>query len=246
MLATFNTQAFQIQELPVVFIGRQSISIELLYVQYQRFGYAGLSNIEKVKSQVTRIKILDYNSNFQYPPYYKGKQIAKNINTRPPRAIRPLELVYIDLSGKVRLTIRNSYKLYIIFVDNFSRFTQVYIIVSKSTPVLLVIFSTQILQVERQSQYQLSSIRSNIKKAFNSYNFATQFREYSIRQLPIALYILSQNRVVERSYYTIQNTIRAIFIDSLLPLGLQYYLVYTVVYLKNLIPTTTLNRITPY
>lgn len=112
----------------------------LLYVQYQRFGYLGNNDL---RNYLDRLEIKYYDEEFTYNTYIRGKATRTFVKLKLLQRDERLRIIYIDLYRPIKdeNTRRSFYKTgelyYLVLVDNYTRYTQLYILTSKeSIPIL--------------------------------------------------------------------------------------------------------------
>ena len=137
-----------------------------------------------------------------------GKQTkAKHLGTQTSATSRPLELLHLDLMGPTRTESLSGKRYIMAIVEDFTRYTWVILLRSKSDATEQIEALCTILQNEKS--LKIDQIRSDHSKKFeNSYmeSFCTRS---SISQEFSAPITPQQNRVVERKNRVIQEMARA-------------------------------------
>ena len=177
---------------------------------YQRMGHASykyLSIVSKHES-VSGIPKLSRMSNVVYGPCQLGKQTkAKHLGTQTSATSRPLELLHLDLMGPTRTKSLGGKRYIMVVVDDFTRYTWVILLRSKSNaPKHIEVLCTRL---QNEKSLKIDRIRSDHGKEFeNSYMESFCIRtgisqEFSTPITP------QQNGVVERKNRVIQEMARA-------------------------------------
>ena len=102
---------------------------------HQRMGHASYKHLSIVSKHesVLRITKLSRVSNVVYGPCQLGKQTkAKHSGTQTFATSRPLKLLHLDLMSPTRTESLGGKRYIIVLVDNFTRYTWVILLQSKS------------------------------------------------------------------------------------------------------------------
>ena len=102
---------------------------------HQRMGHASYKHLSIVPKHesVLGIPKLSRMSNVVYGPCQLGKQMkAKHPGTQTSAISRPLELLHLDLMGSTRTESLGGKRYIMVVVDNFTRYTWVILLRSKS------------------------------------------------------------------------------------------------------------------
>jgi len=144
------------------------------------------------------------------------------------------------------------YCYFITFTDNFSRFTHIGLCKSKDDA--LGIFKSWRARAEKETGKSLQIFRLDGGGEFTSNAFNTYLSENGIKRETTNAYTPQENGVSERANCTINNLARSMMADAKevlkaksLPLNLWSQAVRHAVWIKNRIPSHSLNsKITPY
>ena len=177
---------------------------------HQRMGHASYKHLLIVSKHESVLGIPKLNrvNNVVCGPCQLGKQAkAKNIGTQTSATSRPLELLHLDLMGPTRIeSVRG--KIYImVVVDDFTRYTWVILLRSKSDD--LGHIEALCTRLQNDKNLKIDQICSDHGKELeNSYmeSFCTRSgisQEFSTPITP------QQNGVVERKNRVIQEMARA-------------------------------------
>jgi hypothetical protein len=104
------------------------------WIWNKRLGHIGFDNFIRVsKKEVVRDmpKIIKP-SNFVCRHHQHGKKTRVRFNTKEYSTSKPLELVYIDLSGPKRTKIMKGEHYFILFIDDYTRITCISFLKEKS------------------------------------------------------------------------------------------------------------------
>ena len=138
---------------------------------HQKMGHASYRHLSIVSKHklVSGIPKLSRISNVLYGPCQLGKQTkAKNPGTQTSTTSRPLELLHLDLIGPTRTKSLSGKRYILVVVDNFTRYTWVIFLRSKSNAPEHIEALCTTLQNEKS--LKIDQIRSDHGKEFeNSY-----------------------------------------------------------------------------
>ena len=171
--------------------------------------------------------------------YAKQKRLPYKLSTH--NAKDPFELVHFDIWGPFNVSSIHGHKYFLTVVDDFSRFTWVYLLKLKSeVPNKIQNF---VSFVEVHFKKRIKFIRSDNGPEFNLANFYSSkgiIHQTSCRETP------QQNGRVERKHQHILNVARALLFQSNLPKIFWSYAILHAVFLINRIPTPILNNSSPF
>ena len=143
----------------------------------------------------------------------------------------PLEIVYSDLWGPAPLLSHNGFRYYIVFVDDFSRFSWIYFLRSKDE--VLRVFSTFKCQVENLLQHTIKTLRTD-----GGTEYKTISRTFpSIVHQTTCPYTPQQNGVSERKHRHIVELAIANMAHASIPEKFWDDIFSSMVYLINRLPS---------
>ena len=171
------------------------------------------------------------------------------------RATRPYEIVHSDVCGPMQVESKGGSKYMLTFTDDYSRYTTVYFLKSKSE--VLSKFQEFVNSVEKHTGHQITKLnilaeddvkvlRSDNGGEYTSNNFAKFCGEKGISHEFTVPYCPQQNGVAERMNRTIVEGARSMLFQASLPLEFWAEACSTAVYLHNRSPTTALKDETPF
>lgn len=222
-----------------------------LTLWHQRFAHVNHADLKKSLSSLTY-------TNDVSPQHAKScdicnltKSRVKYQRTYPPgRASRPLEIIHSDLCGPIRPLSKGQFRYFVIFVDDYSRETEVVFLRSKVSEVVTKAFSDYKLRKEKEFEAQGFKIVKfrcdNGKGEYDNNLFRLLLANSGIQFDPAPPYTQHKNGVSERMIQTICRKARAMMIDSGLAAWLWAECVMTAVYLINRTPTSANEGRTPF
>lgn len=207
---------------------------------HKRFGHIGVNDLMKIITKNMVIG-LDGNikiSNYQCETCLYGKMTKLPHNNSRIRAKRPLELIHSDVCGPITPSAWNGGKYFVTFVDDYTHFTQVYILKHKSE--VFEVFKTYKAKVCNHFGTRLSRLRCDGGGEYISNEFKKYCQEEGIQVEYNIPYTPEQNGVAERMNRTILDKARSMMLGSELSQNLWNEAVVTAVYLINRSPTSAI------
>jgi histone deacetylase 1/2 len=152
----------------------------------------------------------------------------------------PLELIHTDVWGPARVSV-GGFRYYVSFLDDFSRFTWIYLLKRKSD-VEHAFYSFQ-AHVERFLNSKILAVQSDWGGEYRRLH--RFFDRIGIRHRVTCPHISKQNGIARRKHRHIVETGIALLAHSSLPLRFWDEAFLTVVYLINRMPSRTIKNSTP-
>jgi len=200
---------------------------------HRRLGHLNFDSIDRMKKLVTGYQVIDENIE-DCIPCIVSKSKRRSYKSSQSRATRPGEIVHFDI-GVVNEPSFQNFKYYILFVDDFSRYSILYPLQRKGE-------SEEYIKHHILGIFNKFSIYPRIIRSDNALEFSTNSLEEFLFSNGISHqtscdYTHEQVGIVERMNQTIRNSAMAMLEYSGFPN--QYWdLAYqTAVYVKNLSPT---------
>ena len=159
----------------------------------------------------------------------------------PHQTSKPLEVIHSDLWGPSPVISHTTNKYYVLFVDDFTRYTWLYPIKLKSN-VFQAFIDFQHL-IERQFNQKIINFQSNCGREFQA--LSKQLTEHDIFYCISCSHTPAQNGTIERKHHHIIETTLSLIHLSSVPNQFWDEAVCTVVYLIDRLPTQTLKNGSP-
>src|SRR5699024_10450542 len=176
-----------------------------------------------------------------------AKQKQLPYRTTTDRASAPLELIHTDICESKCVAFDGS-RSFVLFVDDFSKYTEVFVLKGKSSNEVLEAFTDFRVRMEKQLE---SSDKHVIKKvrSDNGGEFLGAFVAYldlnGIKHELSVAYCHQQNGTAERTIGTIVGKTRCMMYESCMPDRYWPLAVKTAAFLYNLSPHSALNELSP-
>lgn len=169
----------------------------------------------------------------------KAKHHQRFERTRVPRSTRPFELVHSDLCGPLNHSTGGS-TYYIVYVDDCTRYTEVYLLVTKASAEVISKFTHYKAWAESQG-YRIKRFRcDNGRGEFNNADFLKILGDSGISYEPSPPYTQHKNGVSERMIQTLNMKARCLLLDANLPMRFWAEAIKTACYIHRRTPTSSL------
>ncbi|BES87378.1 Hydra magnipapillata [Nesidiocoris tenuis] len=172
-----------------------------------------------------------------------GKHASNPFKCAKKKTKHPLELLYMDLCGKMEEKSIGGSNYFLTIVDDFTRYTQVYFLCSKDEVYDRI--SEFITQAERETGLKLKAIRSDNGTEFVNQRVEKLLKSKGIKHQRSVVMVPQQNGVVERAQRFIAERARCTLADAGLPKCYWAEAVSTAVYLNNRSPTKSVKNMMP-
>jgi len=148
---------------------------------HKRLGHASPSLLNKLISRglVVGLPSIKYNDGKVCDACAKGKQVRNSFKLKNyVSTTRPLEMLYMDLCGPMRVTSRGGKRYELVIVDDYSRFTWTLFLASKDeTFEKFLIF---LKRAEKRVGHSLICLRSDHGKEFENSSFIYFCNEHGV------------------------------------------------------------------
>jgi hypothetical protein len=173
-----------------------------------------------------------------------GKMHQLPFSTSNKIVTSPFELIHADLWGSAPIIASNAFRFYLVFVDEFTKFTWVYLLKHKSDT--FQVFTQFRAMLETQFSLPIKILRTDCGGEFLS----TPFNQFCsskgiIHQLSCP-HTPQQNGVAERKHRHLVQCALALLSQSKLPMSYWSYAISTAAHLINKLPTPTLSNQSPW
>ena len=165
------------------------------------------------KNSVFGLPELKLPQNFDCEPCKLAKTKRKSFKPLPEiRSKKPLQLLHMDVCGKLPCASLGGSKYFLSIIDDFSRKVTVYPLKSKSE--VFSYFKKYQARAERFLGSKIMSIRSDNGKVFDNEDFVKYLNSQGINVERTSTYTPQQNGVAERYNYTAVDGIKSMLNSS--------------------------------
>jgi hypothetical protein len=176
----------------------------------------------------------------------KAKQKRKIVRIPVKPTTRPYELVHSDLCGPFSTPSLSGKRYFIVFVDDYSRYTEAFLLPDKKAETCTGAFQQYQAQA-RARGYEIKRFRcDNGKGEYDNNLFRSILRLGGITFEPSPPYAQHKNGVSERTIGAITEKARAMIVDSQVPHEFWGEAVMTATYLHRRTPHRFLNGKSPH
>ncbi|KAK7245636.1 hypothetical protein RIF29_40484 [Crotalaria pallida] len=154
------------------------------------------------------------------------------------------DIIHSDVWGITPVTSHAHYKYFVTFIDDYSRFTWIYFLRSKSE--VFSVFKTFLTYIETQFSVVIKVLRSDSGGEYMSNAFQDFLNQKGILSQRSCPYTPQQNGVAERKNRHLLDVVRTLSLESSVPPRFWVEALSTAVYLINRLPSQTLDLDTPY
>nr|AAU90333.1 Putative gag and pol polyprotein, identical [Solanum demissum] len=172
--------------------------------------------------------------NFEKCEACSKAKITKRPHFQVERKTNLLELVHTDICELGGILTRGGNRNFITFIDDFSKFTYVYLMKNKSDA--FENFKTYLHEVENQFGRKIKRIRSDRGREYESNEFNSFVRSLGIIHETTPPYSPSSNGAAERKNRTLVELTNAMLIESHAPLNFWGETILTACYVLNRVP----------
>jgi transposase InsO family protein len=159
------------------------------------------------------------------------------------RAKQPLDLIHSDICGPMETHTIGGKSYFLTFVDDFSRFTMIYLLSKKSE--VFPKFKEYIAVTHNKFGRKIKTLRSDNGGEYVNEKIEQFLKDQGIHHQVTVPYSPSQNGIAERKNRSIMEMTRCMLFEAGLPNGFWGEAVNTATYLQNRLPTKSNNK-TPY
>ena len=227
------------------FTSASTKSLSSLNLWHLRLGHLNNQDVKKLSSMVKGLVVNKKDVPTDCEGCFLGKQSRLPFPKKSSgKKERILDLVHSDVCGPMNIPSIGGSNYFTTFIDDHSNYTWVYFLKRKSD--VGDVFVEWLTMTENVTEKRLKEFRSDNGGEYVAHYFTDICKERGISLQPTIPYTPQQNGVAERMNRTIMENVRATLHHANLPLYLWAEAVATIVYVRNLCPTTSLKDVTPH
>ena len=209
---------------------------------HSRLGHASLPRVQSLASS-GHLGRVDFDS-FDCVSCQMGKQKALPFNNSASLSSAAFDLVHFDVWGPAPIPSQGGSCYFVIFIDNYSRYTWLYLLHDRSE--LLRVFRDFKQMIKTQFNSTIKIFRSDNAMEYTSVSFLNTLKEDDTLSHRSCPYTSQQNGRAERKHLHILNTVRSLLISAQLPESFWGEAALTAVHTINRVPSPTTSNQTPY
>lgn len=187
---------------------------------------------------------LPHNLSFDCSSCKLGKSKALPFPSRDNVAANCFDIIHSDVWGISPITSHSGYRYFVTFIDEYTRFTWVYFLRSKSE--VFSVFKTFVAYVETQFSSNIRVLRSDSGGEYMSHDFLDFLRHKGIVSQRSCPYTPQQNGLAERKNRHLLDVVRTLLLETSVPSKFWVEALATAVYLINRLPSKLLNMESPF
>jgi transposase InsO family protein len=213
---------------------------ELWHRRYAHINYQALPFLRKMVEAIPELKST-------HEGICKGCALGKNIKKPFPRSNNRskeiLDLIHSDVCSPMSVRYLGGYLYYIIFIDDYSRKTWLYLLKSKDE--VFSKFQEFKAEIENLTNKKIKTLRTDNGGEYTLKEFIAFCKSTGIRRELIVPHNPQQNGVAERKNRSIEETVKSLLNDQGISMFLWGEAAMTEIYVQNRIPRRILKDMTP-
>ena len=174
----------------------------------------------------------------------QGKMIQLSFQKSVSKACKPLEVIHSDVWGLAPVTSNGGTRFYVIFVDEFTRFTWFYPIKCKSQ--VLACFVSFFQTMQNLLNQKIKILRTDYGGEYATLDFQSYCTAHGILHQYTCPHTSQQNGMAERKHRHIVDIALTLISQSALPLSFWPYAFSIAVYLLNRLPPSNSRSSSPW
>ncbi|CAA7049703.1 unnamed protein product [Microthlaspi erraticum] len=173
-----------------------------------------------------------------------GKSTQLPFSSSEPSVLEPHARIHCDLWGPSPVVSVQGFKYYVVFVDNYSRYSWLFPLKMKSD--FVDVFIAFQKQVENQFGKKIKTFQSDGGGEFVNTRFRNHLQQHGITHLLSCPATPQQNGISERKHRHLTELSLSMLYTSKTPLKFWVEAYYSANYISNLLPSPSLNNKSPH
>jgi hypothetical protein len=214
---------------------------------HRHFGHLNFKDLEVMMKEnlVTGAKLKDaVSTNNPCKICISGKFATAPFPRRPNRSSNLLDIVHTDVCGPMRIESKGGARYFVTFTDDYSRWTQTYLIRKKSE--VASKFREYKNFVETQLERKIKAVQSDNGKEYCNKEMGKFFRDSGIQRRLTTVYSPQQNGLAERKNRTLVEAARCMLLESGLPASFWGEAIMTANHVRNRCISKSIDGDIPY
>ena len=213
-----------------------------LALWHSRLGYASISRVKQLVSKGLLGSVS--NKSFDCMPCQSGKQTALPFNNSVSHTLSSFDLIHSDVWGPSPISTPGGSRYFVIFVDDFSRYTWIYLF--KNISKLYQIYRDFTKMIETQFSKPIKVFRSDNAQEYKAYEFTSILHQFGTVPHSSCAGTSQQNDRAECILRHILDVVRATIFAASTPSQFWGEAALTAVYTINWCPSLIVQNQTPY
>jgi hypothetical protein len=205
---------------------------------HSRLGHASLPHVQLLASQ-GHLGSISFQS-FDCVSCHLGKHTHLSFNKSESFSSTPFDLVHYDIWGPAPILSEGRSRYFVIFVDNYNRYTWIYLLQYRSE--LTNIYQNFHKMVQTQFSCTIKTFRSNNAMECKDKSFLTILQQNGTVFHHSCPYTSQKNGQAKRKYRHILDTVRALLMSASLPKRFWGEAALIAVYTINRVPSPTIHN----
>lgn len=214
--------------------------IGLLLLWHRRLGHPNFLYLKKLKPDLFHDIPVDV---LKCETCLYGRQARAQYPSKSYAESKPFNLIHSDIWGPSRVLNVNGDRWFVIFVDDHTRVTWIYLMKHKSD--LLHIFKAFLSLIQNQFNTSIKNLRSDNGSEYMDKEMRKLLLEKGIHHQTSNVYTPQQNGIAERKHRHILSVARSLMFSMDVPKYLWGEAVLTATYLINRMPSRVLGFTSP-
>ncbi|PKU67006.1 Retrovirus-related Pol polyprotein from transposon TNT 1-94 [Dendrobium catenatum] len=211
-------------------------------IWHQRLGHPHERSMKTIANRTAHFSINKFSVSCSSCKESKSHKLVFEKSLNNTNAI--LDLVHSDVWGPAPVTSNQGFRYYVLFVDDFSRFSWIFPMQTKYE--VFTIFTVFRAQIEKYTSKSIKMIRTDGGTEYVNHNFKHYLQTNGIAHQISCLYTPEQNGVSERKHRHIIETTRTLLHTAAVPYCYWPEAVLTSIYLINRMPSQITNQKSPF
>ena len=213
-----------------------------LALWHSRLSHASISRVKQLVSRGLLGSVS--NKSFDCMPCQFGKQTALPFNKSVSHSLSSFDLIHFDVWGPSPISTSGGSRYFVIFVDDFSRYTWIYLF--KNRFELYQIYRDFTKMIETRFSKPIKVFRSDNAQEYKAYEFTSILHQFGTVPHSSCAGTSQQNGRTERKLRHILDVVRATTIANSTPSQFWGEAALTAVYTINRCPSPIVQNQTPY
>ncbi|PKU65522.1 Retrovirus-related Pol polyprotein from transposon TNT 1-94 [Dendrobium catenatum] len=209
---------------------------------HQRLGHPNDRVLQKLSNSIIHCRFNKFHISCSSCKESKSHKLVFDKSVSRRNSI--LDLIHSDIWGPAPVVSHHGFRYYVLFVDDFSRFSWIFSIRCKTE--VFNVFTAFKNQIEKYTSRSIKMIRTDGGTEYVNHTFTQYMRTHGITHQISCPYTPEQNGVAERKHRHILETSRTLLNTASIPYNYWPEAILTSVYLINRMPSPNTTNLSPF